>query len=103
MVGHGPDHQISPREGVVGRHLDIDGPILSPKTYNANYLENQYKKIELREQAEVLKAENKGASLRLEAEERAKLLSSAGKSQNAKEPLPPEIEALLHQDSVPNV
>ena len=40
LNGHGPDHQLSPREGVVGRHLDADGPILSPKTFNANYLEN---------------------------------------------------------------
>ena len=49
LAGKNVEHQISPREGVVGRKLDVAGPILSPRTFNQNYLENQYKKIELRE------------------------------------------------------
>lgn len=39
LIGQGVDHQISPREGVVGRQLDPEGPILSPRTFNQNYLE----------------------------------------------------------------
>jgi len=42
----GPD-QIAPNEAVIGRHLDKDGPMLSPRTFNQNYLENRYKKMEI--------------------------------------------------------
>ena len=42
----GPD-QIAPNEAVLGRHLDKDGPMLSPRTFNQNYLENRYKKMEI--------------------------------------------------------
>jgi len=39
LVG-GAEMQIAPQEGVVGRQLDLNGPILSPKTFNHNYLAN---------------------------------------------------------------
>ena len=38
LVGQGADLEIDPNEGIVGRHLDLNGPILSPKTFNQNYL-----------------------------------------------------------------
>lgn len=34
IVGQGVDQEIHPNEGLVGRHLDLEGPILSPRTYN---------------------------------------------------------------------
>ena len=44
----GPD-QIAANEAVLGKHLDKDGPMLSPRTFNQNYLENRYKKMEIQE------------------------------------------------------
>ena len=44
----GPD-QIAPNEAVLGKHLDKVGPMLSPRTFNQNYLENRYKKMEIQE------------------------------------------------------
>ena len=57
IVGQGVDSQVSPTEGIVGRQLDTKGPILSPKTFDPNYLEKQYKKMEERQRAELIKQE----------------------------------------------
>ena len=46
IIGQGTELEIDPNEGIVGRHLDLNGPILSPKTFNQNYLQNHYKKME---------------------------------------------------------
>ena len=40
LLGQGDENQISNTEGIVGKHLDTNGPVLSPKTFNRNYLEN---------------------------------------------------------------
>ena len=57
LIGHGTESQVSPSEGIVGRQLNVRGPILSPKTFDPNYLEKQYKKMEERQQAEQIKEE----------------------------------------------
>jgi hypothetical protein len=49
LLGQGDENQISSTEGIVGKHLDTNGPVLSPKNFNRNYLENQYRIIEMRE------------------------------------------------------
>ena len=46
LIGQGAELEIDPNEGIVGRHLDTKGPILSPKTFNQNYLQNHYIKME---------------------------------------------------------
>ena len=46
--------EINPNEGIVGRQLDVNGPILSPKTFNQNYLEQHYKQMERKEQIQQL-------------------------------------------------
>ena len=41
--------QLASKEAVVGKHIDMDGPIVSPRTYNQNYLKNMYRAMELTE------------------------------------------------------
>ena len=47
--------QLASKEAVVGKGIDMNGPIVSPRTYNQNYLQNMYKAMELNEQAEYIK------------------------------------------------
>ncbi len=68
----GPD-QIAPNEAVVGKHLDKGGPMLSPRTFNQNYLENRYKKMEIQEQAAYI--EHKDRELMLEQLKQAQSLT----------------------------
>ncbi len=34
------NEQLLPKEAVVGKHVDLNGSILSPKVFGQNYLEN---------------------------------------------------------------
>ncbi len=45
----GADQLIDPSEAVIGRGLEIDGPILSPRAHHQNYLQNQYRMMDLHE------------------------------------------------------
>lgn len=46
IVSQGIESQVTPSDGVIGRQLDINGPILSPKTFDPNYLEKAYRKMD---------------------------------------------------------
>lgn len=38
--------QLASKEAVVGKQIDKNGPIISPRTYNQNYLRNVYRALE---------------------------------------------------------
>lgn len=46
IVAQGAELDIDPNEGIVGRQLDPQGPILSPKTFNQDYLQKHYKAMD---------------------------------------------------------
>ena len=41
--------QLASNEAVVGKQIDANGPIISPRTYNQNYLRNVYRALEVQE------------------------------------------------------
>jgi|TARA_B110001450_G_C17367897_1_gene378413 hypothetical protein len=41
--------QLASKEAVVGKQIDMNGPIVSPRTYNQNYLRNVYRALEVQE------------------------------------------------------
>lgn len=48
IINHGIETNVSASEGVVGRQLDVNGPLLSPKKFDQNYLEKAYRKMDER-------------------------------------------------------
>ena len=42
--------QLAAKESIVGRGVDMNGPLISPRLMNQNYLENLYRKMEARDQ-----------------------------------------------------
>ena len=44
-MGSGAE-EVAPNEAVIGRRLRHDGQFLSPRAFNQNWLENQYKKFQ---------------------------------------------------------
>ena len=42
--------QLAANESIVGRGVDMNGPLISPRLMNQNYLENLYRKMEARDQ-----------------------------------------------------
>lgn len=42
--------QLAAKEAVIGRQIDMNGPMISPRLFNQNYLENMYRKMEMRDQ-----------------------------------------------------
>ena len=57
LIAQGAELEINPNEGIVGRQLDVKGPILSPKTFNQDYLEKHYKAMEAKQHAQVIRQE----------------------------------------------
>ena len=41
--------QIATKEAIVGKQIDMNGPMISPRLFNQNYLENLYRKMEMRD------------------------------------------------------
>lgn len=46
LLKHAED-TLPANETLTGKQLEVGGPILSPKNYNQNYLEHQYKQMDL--------------------------------------------------------
>ena len=42
--------QLAAKESIVGKGVDMNGPLISPRLVNQNYLENLYRKMEARDQ-----------------------------------------------------
>lgn len=41
--------QLAAKESIVGKGVDMNGPLVSPRLVNQNYLENLYRKMEVRD------------------------------------------------------
>jgi len=42
--------QLAAKEAIVGRQIDMNGPMISPKLFTQNYLENMYRNMEMKDQ-----------------------------------------------------
>ena len=77
--------QLASKEAVVGKQIDMNGPIVSPRTYNQNYLRNVYRALEVQEKAALIK----------QSEQNTLQQSAKAQSQSQKEI--PQIPAVAQQ------
>jgi hypothetical protein len=42
--------QLAVKETIIGRQIDVNGPMISPKLFTQNYLENKYRNMEMNDQ-----------------------------------------------------
>jgi hypothetical protein len=51
--------QLAPKEAIVGKQIDMNGPMISPRLFSQNYLENLYRRLEERDQITYISQQSK--------------------------------------------
>lgn len=79
--------QIATKEAIVGKQIDMNGPMISPRLFNQNYLENLYRKMEMRDQVMYLQEQEQQPKITMDhGQQKTTSVSLAQEEDKSKSP-----------------